>query len=338
MKPLHPARYWTQADGKIRCDLCPHVCQIAEGRTGRCGVRAVRNGALVAAGYGQVSSAHLDPIEKKPLYHFMPGRPIFSVGGWGCNFACSFCQNWTISQERRLDGERVAPEAVVEAAGRNGSVGIAYTYNEPLINIEYVMDCARLVRAAGLANVLVTNGYVNPGPAAELLPLVDAINLDIKSLDDSFYREQCRGTLRPVLDFAVQSVRAGCHVEITNLLIPKLNDDDDQVRRLARWVASHLGKATPLHLSAYHPDYKLDLPSTPAATLARAFSVASAELTYVYLGNARTDQGRDTLCPGCGAVLVQRRGFEARAVGLSSAGACAACGRAGAFRLELHRP
>lgn len=332
------ARYWTSVDGKIRCELCPHRCWIVEGRCGLCGVRVVRGGALTAAGYGQVSSAHLDPIEKKPLYHFLPGRMIFSVGGWGCNFACVFCQNWTISQQCRLTGEQVTPEAVARAAGRDGSVGLAYTYNEPLINIEFVRDCAGLVRAAGLVNVLVTNGYINPVPAADLLPWVDALNLDIKSMDEAFYRDQCRGTLRPVLDFAVQSVQAGCHVEITNLLIPGLNDGEDQVRRLATWVGANLGKTVPLHLNAYHPNYKLDRPPTSAAVLMRAFEVASAELAYVYVGNIHTAHGRDTLCPGCRAVLIRRSGFEARVAGVTPAGACAVCGRPADIRLEFRRP
>ena len=215
----HVARFWRSAENKIVCELCPHECRIDEGKSGVCGVRVNKAGVLEAAGYGHLSSAHLDPIEKKPLYHFLPGKMIFSIGGWGCNFACAFCQNWSISQERRLSGAEHSPSEIVSAASRNASMGLAYTYNEPVINFEFLMDCAALVRKAGLANVLVTNGYILRSPAVELLPLVDALNIDIKSMDDLFYRKQCRGTLRPVLDFAAQAVQQACHVEITNLLI-----------------------------------------------------------------------------------------------------------------------
>jgi pyruvate formate lyase activating enzyme len=324
---MKSARFWHEAGGgRVQCDLCPHRCLVGEGKNGRCRVRGVRAGQFVALGYGRVSSAHLDPIEKKPLYHFHPGRSIFSVGGWGCNFACAFCQNWTISQEAQLDSEACEPEDVAARAAAGGSVGIAYTYNEPLVGFEFVLDCARLVRRAGAANVLVTNGFVQSEPAAELLPLIDALNVDIKSIEESFYREHCRGSLAPVLAFCKQAMAAGCHVEVTNLLIPGLNESDDQVGRLAAWVAANLGPATPLHLSAYHPEHTMTAPPTPVEVLERAHALCKRELSYVYLGNAVTEVGRDTLCPGCGAVLVSRLGYRTRIEALDR-GACRTCGR-----------
>ena len=259
------AGYWHAADeGRVQCELCPHGCVLAEDGTGLCKVRTVSGGKLNAAGYGLVSSVALDPIEKKPLYHFHPGSAIFSIGGWGCNFACPFCQNWTISQQAMLDSESMTPAGVVARAA--GSVGIAYTYNEPLVGIEFVMDCAESARGAGLVNVLVTNGYIEPGPAAELLPLVDALNVDIKSMDEAFYRSQCRARLGPVLDFAVQARAAGAHLEITNLVIPGLNDRPMLIEKLATWIGANLGSETPLHLSAYRPQYRMKNPSTTAAS------------------------------------------------------------------------
>jgi pyruvate formate lyase activating enzyme len=332
---MQTAKFWARKDDKhIRCELCPHGCVMAEGSTGLCRVRGVRDGELKALAYGAVSSAGLDAIEKKPLYHFHPGSLIFSVGGWGCNFACAFCQNWSISQEVGDTRLAVAPEALVERAGREDSIGIAYTYNEPWVGYEFVADCAKLARAAGLVNVLVTNGYVRPEPAAELLPWIDALNIDIKSMDDAFYRRECRGRLQPVLDSAVQARRAGCHVEITNLLIPGLNDESANVRRLAEWVREALGEQTPLHLSAYTPRYRATQPATDRETLERAYAVCrEVGLPYVYMGNIRSREGQNTLCPGCGSVAITRAGYRTDASGLNGT-ACGSCGR----NLPIVRP
>lgn len=327
------ADFWKRRDdGRVECGLCPHHCVLREGQAGLCRVRLATAEGLLAAGYGQISSAHVDPIEKKPLYHFHPGAAIFSIGGWGCNFGCVFCQNWSISQEARLRGAPVPPERVVEEARSAGSRLVAYTYNEPLVGFEYVRDCSRLVRQAEGQNVLVTNGYVEEGPAAELLPLIDALNVDIKSIEDAFYRKQCRGTLEPVLRFCRQAVAAGCHVEITNLVIPTLNDAPGQVGRLAAWVAENLGVRTPLHLSAYHPDYRSGIEATPSDTLSRGRAEALRHLTYVYMGNVRLAEGQDTTCPGCGQLLVERRGYTTRIRGLEGS-ACARCGRQADFVL-----
>lgn len=321
------AEHWVdRGSGSVECRLCPHHCRLGEGRTGCCRVRTVRGGRLVADGYGIISSAHVDPVEKKPLYHFHPGEPIFSMGGWGCNLGCVFCQNWTISQQGAGQGPRHAPGEMIDVARREGCRMIAYTYNEPLVGFEFVRDCSVLARQAGMKNVLVTNGYIDEAPAAELLPVIDALNVDIKSMDDAFYRKQCKGELQPVLRFCVQAVKAGCHVEITNLIIPTLNDTDEQVARLATWIRESLGQGVPLHLSAYHPDYRAQWDPTPASTLMRAWEVSRRDLTYVYVGNVMTRQGQDTRCPGCGHELIRRRGYAVTLTGLDD-GKCARCGR-----------
>lgn len=323
---METAMFW-HAIGreKIECGLCPHHCRMADGKRGLCGIRLAQGGKLYAAGYGLISSAHNDPIEKKPLYHFHPGKSIFSVGGWGCNFKCKFCQNWTISQQVDSNESPVPPEKIVAAARAAQSIGIAYTYNEPLINIEFVAECARLARKAGLVNVLVTNGYIEKEPAEFILPLIDALNIDIKSMDEEFYKNRCGGALKPVLEFARQAVTAGCHVEITNLIIPGLNDADEQIKQLAEWIVANLGEKTPLHLSAYRPEFKMDLPPTPPETLERAYRLCKEKLFYVYIGNAFSDSGQNTPCPQCGHELIIRRGYNTRLAGLKDKH-CAQCG------------
>ena len=321
---MKEALYYTKReDGKLQCRLCPHTCTIADGRVGLCRVRRNRGGTLYSEIYGQVTSIAMDPIEKKPLYHFHPGASILSLGTRGCNFACEFCQNWSISQAEAPTSPLTSKEAV-RAAERDASIGIAYTYNEPFIWFEYVIETCRLVREAGLANVLVTNGYINPEPLDELLPYVDAINLDIKSIRPDFYRRLCRGTLEPVLATA-KAAAPVTHLEITNLIIPGENDSDDDLRDLAAWIATELGADTPVHLSAYFPRYKLKAPPTPAATLERAHAIFSERLHYIYLGNCLSDKGANTVCRGCGAMLVERHGYRVRMVGLDGT-RCVACG------------
>ena len=324
---METAAFWEKReDGRALCRLCPHACVLAEGRTGLCRVRTVHHGELMAVGYGLISSAGMDPIEKKPLYHFHPGREIFSIGGWGCNFACEFCQNWSISQQVLEESRQAAPVDIVRRAMEGRSIGIAYTYNEPLIAYEFVRDCAVQARHKGLVNVLVTNGYIQPPPAAELLPLIDALNIDLKSVDDDFYREHCRGRLAPVQAFARQARQAGCHVEITNLVIPGLNDADHNFEALAQWIAADLGPETPLHLSAYRPMYKMDRPATSVDSLLRAHEICRRSLLYVYLGNVMHETGRDTRCPDCGEALIERLGYVTRVAGID-AGKCRQCER-----------
>ncbi len=334
VREMREARYWKAAGGgRLLCELCPHACRIADGKSGRCGVRVAAGGRLLAAGYGLLSSANLDPVEKKPLYHFHPGGRIFSIGGWGCNFTCSFCQNWSISQSAPPRSDPVEPGAVVKAALAHGAMGIAYTYNEPVINAEYVLDCARLARAEGLGNVLVTNGFVTEAAGAELLEMTDALNIDVKSMDEAFYREYCGAALAPVLRFCEQAAAAGRHLEITNLLIPGLNDSEDAVRALAKWTAARLGRGVPLHLSAYRPEYRLRVAATPAETLERAGRICREELDFVYLGNVATRDGQNTFCPGCGRRWVVRNGYSVSIEGLRD-GFCAGCTRPSGFILQ----
>ncbi len=325
---MQQARFWEKtADEKIQCLLCPQKCVIAAGRKGFCRVRQNRDGILYTVNYGQCSSSSLDPIEKKPLYHFYPGSSIFSVGTFGCNLRCGFCQNWTIAHG---DPETVtvSPERLVERAASEQqgcrSIGIAYTYSEPLMWYEFVYDTARLAKKSGLKNVLVTNGFVNPEPLAELLPLIDAMNIDVKGFSDRYYHETCKGELPPVLR-TVETASRHCHVEVTTLLVTGLNDSDQEISDLVDWLAG-VDKEIPFHLSRYFPNYKLDLPPTPVSTLERAREIASRKLSYVYLGNVAASEANNTYCPKCGELLISRKGYGAVITGLAHK-KCRHCGR-----------
>jgi len=282
---VEKARFWKKTDGgKVRCELCPNFCIITPGKRGSCGVRINKDGELYSDIYGQLTSLSLDPIEKKPLYHYHPAEFILSVGTKGCNFHCGFCQNWTISQDSSASTSFISPKELINRAKEAESFGIAYTYNEPFIWYEFVYDTAKLAKANKLENVLVTNGYVNQEPLDEILPLIGAMNIDIKSMSDEFYRNICKGKLRPILETA-QKAKKKCHVEITNLIIPTLNDSEKDFKNLTNWIALNLGEDTPLHFSRYFPCYKFDVPSTPIATLKTAERIAKSRLKHVYLGN-----------------------------------------------------
>jgi len=280
---------------------------------------------MVPLHYGRIVSAAVDPIEKKPLYHFHPGRRILSVAAPGCNLHCMFCQNWTISQDGGAPTSRTSARELVAIARREDSVGIAFTYSEPLVWFEFVRDTARVFRAAGMKTVLVTNGYLQPGPLAELAPWIDAANVDLKSMDDMFYRKICKARLEPVLASIHHLRAAGVHVEITNLVIPGYNDTDDQIDELVHFVAA-LGRSVPLHFSGYHPAWRMTAPPTPPETLLRARDRALRRLDHVYLGNLPLAEGRDTVCPDCGTVAVERRGYRTE-VHLDEGAACTGCGR-----------
>lgn len=270
--------------GKVRCLLCPHYCLLAKAQTGRCGVRQNLNGRLYSLIYGETTSVALDPIEKKPLYHFYPGSFILSLGTKGCNLKCPWCQNWSIAQCLDCPTEKITSQQVIDRAKELESIGIAYTYNEPFIWYEFVYDTAKLAREQGLKNVLVTNGYVNQKPLEELIGFIDAMNIDVKSMDEGFYRKYCQGKLTPVLQTAEFSAPR-CHIEITNLVITTLNDRDEDFQKLTDWMAQRLGPETPLHFSRYFPAYKINLAPTPLETLKRAEAIARKKLRYVYLGN-----------------------------------------------------
>jgi len=327
---LKEARFWESAgEAKVRCRLCPHECLINPGKVGICGQRENDGGHLFSRIYARITAAALDPIEKKPLYHFMPGTGVLSLGSVGCNFRCSFCQNWSISQNE-APTEELLPEAAVGLALRKRAAGIAFTYNEPMIGLEYVIDTARLARAKGLANVLVTNGFVNEAPLAEALPLIDAMNVDVKSFEEDFYKKLCGGRLAPVLARCEQARAAGVHLEITYLVIPGHNDRSALYEGLARWIAEKLGPETPLHLSAHFPRYRLQAPATTPSTLMSAQMAAGRLLKHVYVGNVSGPGGDNhTPCAGCGAVLVERRGYDVKPAGLGPDGRCLKCGAAG---------
>jgi pyruvate formate lyase activating enzyme len=298
---------------RVQCRLCPHECVIADGKTGICRVRENRGGVLIALTYGRPASAQVDPIEKKPLYHFHPGSEILSLGSVGCNLACGFCQNWSLV-EGSLPRSVLPSDDVVGLAGEHGSIGVAWTYNEPFIWYEYIMDAGGRVKDAGLANVLVTNGFVNPEPLRQLLPIIDAMNIDLKAIDDSFYRTVCKGRVDPVRE-TIRIAQASCLVEVTNLIIPGRNDSPDDISRLVDFIAS-VDREIPLHFSRYFPHRSFQAPPTPEETLTRAFEIARERLSYVYLGNIALDHGNDTACPHCGALLVSRRGYRTSVKGL----------------------
>ncbi len=321
------ANFWKKRDDdKTQCLLCPHHCIIPKGRTGICGVRQNIEGELIPICYGVISSAQIDPIEKKPLYHFYPGTRIFSIGSWGCNFKCVFCQNFSISQDVIISQSKLLqPQDIIETMLSHKLQSIAFTYNEPLINFEFVKDCAILAKQNKLLTVLVTNGFINEKPATELLPYIDAMNVDIKSMEDEFYRKYCSGRLEPVLEFCKLAKQFKCHIEITNLIIPSLNDKISLVTTLAEWIKTHLSDKTPLHLSAYHPAYKLALPATPVTTLEKVYQECRKILSFVYVGNVLMEHGQDTVCPKCGNIVIARHGYSINICNLKG-NCCALCG------------
>jgi pyruvate formate lyase activating enzyme len=318
--------------GAVRCVACAHRCLIRPGRLGICHVRENKGGRLVTLVYGQAAAANADPIEKKPLFHFYPGSVAFSVATQGCNMHCLHCQNFAISQAPR-SGVRVptfelSPHQIVAAAHRYRARSIAYTYTEPTVFLEWALDTARLGRDAGLANVVVTNGYESPETLDLMAPCIDAANVDLKAFDDGFYRRICGARLAPILDTLVGMRERGIWVEVTTLLIPGLNDDPDQIGALARWVVTELGPETPWHVSRFFPDYELeDLPPTPVATIQCAIEIGRGEgLRHVYSGNvAGLDD--DTTCAGCGATLIRRRGYQVAPGPALAGGRCRGCGR-----------
>ena len=283
--PMKEALYYKKLeDSKIQCQLCPKRCIIVPGKRGFCTVRKNVDGTLYSEIYGQTTSVALDPIEKKPLYRFHPGTFILSLGTRGCNFACPYCQNWNISQDPDAFTQPITTDEIIRQAKKVRSIGIAYTYNEPIIWYEFVLDTAQVAKNEGLKNVLVTNGYINPEPLRELMPFIDALNIDLKSMEDSFYRKYCSATLPPVLE-TIKTAAKSAHVELTNLVIPTLNDKEENFAKLRDWIFENLGAEVPLHFSRYFPCYKMRIPPTPLKTLEKAREIVVQKLKYVYLGN-----------------------------------------------------
>jgi pyruvate formate lyase activating enzyme len=313
----------------VQCNLCPHRCIIADGERGICRVRENRGGRLYSMVYGNPCAVHVDPIEKKPFYHYLPTAAAFSLATAGCNLRCLYCQNWPISQVPPEQTENIdlPPEAVVHYAQEYEAPIIAYTYSEPTAFYEYMLATAQLARAAGLLNVVISAGFINPEPLRELCAAVDAIKIDLKGYDEGFYREVCQAELGPVLEAIRTIYESGIHLEIVNLVVPTLNDSLEQLRALARWVAGELSPDVPLHFSRFGPMYKLkNLPPTPVETLEQAREIALEEgVRFVYIGNVPGHPANSTYCPACGQAIIVRQGFSVVEYHLEG-GVCATCG------------
>ena len=329
-----PGRYWHRLDdGRIQCDLCPRECRLKEGQQALCFVRARQNDQMVLTTYGRSSGFCVDPIEKKPLNHFLPGTAVLSFGTAGCNLACKYCQNWDMSKSREMDklAAQASPERIAEVAEELGCRSVAYTYNDPVIFLEYAVDTAKACHERGIKSVAVTAGYINPEARQEFFAHMDAANIDLKGFTEEFYVKLTGGHLQPVLD-TLEYVKKETDVwlEITTLLIPGHNDSDDEIKRMTEWIAETLGPEVPLHFTAFHPDYKMrDVPLTPPETLTRARRLAMAQgLQFVYTGNVHDREGGSTWCPNCGALLIERDWYQLGHWGLDEKGHCASCGTA----------
>lgn len=331
---FHPTRYWqTLPNGRVQCDLCPNRCRLAEGQRGACFVRMCQAGKVVLTTYGRSSGFCVDPIEKKPLFHFYPGTSVLSFGTAGCNLTCRFCQNWGISKSREMDtlADEASPAAIARQAERLGCTSVAFTYNDPVIFLEYAVDIAAECRALGVRTVAVTAGYILPEPRKEFFAAMDAANVDLKGFTETFYRKICGADLKAILDTLVYiREQTSVWLELTTLLIPGENDRPDELDAMTKWVVTHLGPDTPMHFTAFHPDYKMmDRPRTPLSTLILARDIAMENgLRHVYIGNARHEEGQQTVCPNCREVLIGRDGYDITDWNLTPDGACPVCGTA----------
>ena len=320
-------------DGRVQCDVCPRACKLHDGQRGLCFVRGATGGEVVLTTYGRSSGFCVDPIEKKPLNHFLPGTPILSFGTAGCNLACKFCQNWDISKSREWDtlADQAAPQTIAEAARRLGCRSVAFTYNDPVIFMEYAMDVADACHELGIKSVAVTAGYINDAPRREFFAHMDAANVDLKGFTEAFYRDVCAGELAPVLDtLRYLKHETSVWFELTTLLIPGLNDSDAELDAMTRWVVDELGPDVPMHFTAFHPDYKLlDRPPTPATTLSWARAIAlSNGARYAYTGNVHDEAGGSTRCHSCGERVIGRDWYTLTAWNLTAGGHCRRCGTA----------
>lgn len=324
--------YWhVLADGKVQCDLCPRFCKLDEGQRGLCFVRQNLHSQIVMTSYGRSSGFAIDPIEKKPLSHFLPGTPILSFGTAGCNLACKFCQNWDISKSREMDTvmSRASPEAIARAALEHGCSSVAYTYNDPVVFHEYAIDTAQASRELGLKSVAVTAGYVCAEPRAELYRYMDAANVDLKAFSEDFYRKVTGGHLQPVLEtLRYLKHETPVWLELTTLLIPGANDSEPELEAMTQWVVEYLGPDVPLHFTAFHPDWKMtDTPPTRRSTLLLARNIALKNgVRYAYVGNVHDKAAQSTVCHGCGKILIGRDGYELSDWNLDAAGNCRFCG------------
>jgi len=339
VKDTVPTKYWHKLeDGRIQCDLCPRECKLHEGQRGLCFVRANQGDQIVLTSYGRSSGFCVDPIEKKPLNHFLPGTPVLSFGTAGCNLACKFCQNWDISKSREMDRlmDRASPETLAETAERVGARSIAYTYNDPVIFMEYAVDTAIAAHKRGIKSVAVTAGYISEEPRKEFFQHMDAANVDLKGFTDDFYYKICGGHLDPVLD-TLKYVKheTDTWMELTTLLIPGHNDSEEEINEMTQWVVKELGPDVPMHFTAFHPDWKMmDVPSTPTSTLTRSREIAMKNgVRYAYTGNVHDQKGESTYCHVCGTDLIGRDWYVITHWNIDAKGCCPHCGEpvAGVF-------
>jgi len=332
--PMHPAGYWTEdPDGRLKCILCPRFCTLRDGQRGMCFVRMRQGDRMVLDTYGRSTGFCIDPIEKKPLNHFLPGTPVLSFGTAGCNLACKFCQNHEISKSREVDSlaHEASPETIAQVAAAHGCASVAFTYNDPVIFHEYALDTAAACREAGVRSVAVTAGYICDAPRREFFPAMDAANIDLKAFSERFYRKLTGADIAPVLETIEYAVHeTGCWVELTTLLIPGENDSDAEIEEMSRWVLERCGPDVPLHFTAFHPDHRMmSHPPTPLETLLRARRIArGAGLNHVYIGNAHHAPAQSSWCSGCGTRVIGRDWHELSEWRLDGTGHCTECGTA----------
>lgn len=329
---MQEARFYTlqEDNNKVKCQLCPHVCIIGENTRGKCGVRINKSGKLYSENYGKAIGLHSEPVEKKPLYNFHPGRQILSLGTYGCNLDCSFCQNYHISKPlyyTEIATNNVSVDEVInKVIASANSCGISYTFNEPTVWYEYMMDIAGKVKEKGYANAVVSNGYINPKPLEKLLDVIDGFNIDLKSFTDEFYRKYTGSTLAPVKNTLKTIARNNIHLEITNLVIPGLNDDPKTFKEMTKWISGELGKDTPLHINRYFPSYKMNIEQTPLETITVLREIALENLHFVYCGNVLPLNGEsNTICPGCNRTVIKRTGHKKFTDSIDSNGNCIYC-------------
>jgi pyruvate formate lyase activating enzyme len=321
--------FFLRHDKYIECTLCPHYCHIKQDKAGICSVRKNTGDTIELTTYGVISGYSLDPVEKKPLYHFFPGSKILSAGSYGCNMRCDFCQNWQISQKvassfpRNTDPQKIVDDALAV----KDNIGIAFTYNEPVIWFEFMRDVAILAKESGLYTAMVSNGYVNSHPLGEITGFIDAFNIDLKAFNDDFYRRLAGARLDPVKGSLRQIARSGKHIEITTLIIPGKNDSENEMEEETRWIAGEIGPDTPFHLSRYFPSFRRDDPATPHSALTSMYEIARKNLNYVYLGNTSLKEGQNTYCTHCGTIMTTRTGYSIRLLNLDEDGKCSRCGK-----------
>jgi len=323
MKPL-----FINSEEKLVCQLCPHYCKLSFGKTGICGVRKNTGEKIELLTYGVISGYSLDPVEKKPLYHFFPGSNILSIGSYGCNMMCDFCQNFHISQNipESLKPGVTIEKIIKDAIGSERNIGVSFTYNEPIIWFEYMRDIAERAKKEGLRTVMVSNGYVNNEPLDEILGFIDAFNIDLKAFNNDFYRKLTGSELEPVKNSLKQIARSGKHLEVTTLIIPGQNDTEEEIGRQTEWMAGELGNEVPFHISRYFPTHKRDDPPTTEESVKNLFEIASENLDYVYTGNSYTNTGQNTFCPVCHSLVTIRSGYKISLVSIDKDGKCSCCG------------